>query len=415
MRCDMKIKQARVLEILEHLKSFGGSVDKGITRLAYSAEDLAAQKYIMEKMQELGMEVRRDYVGNIFARLPGKNPTLPTIASGSHLDTVKQGGAYDGALGVVAALEAAYAIKEQGLEHSYEVIIFMAEESTRFGFATIGSKLLAGVGTPETFSSATKKDELSYIEVLKQAGFEPEKYEQVKLDANKYAAFVELHIEQGRVLADSGEAIGVVENIAAPTRMKITIEGVADHSGATPMNFRKDALVSGAKLILAIEEVGKAHSEQGIVTTVGVVDIEPSSINVIPGKVVLWLDLRGVDYEVILEAIEEIHEAVRCVGEADEVKITIDVLTSDKPVRLSKNLADITAGVCQQKNIKYRRMNSGAGHDAMHMAAIMPTTMIFVPSIEGISHNPAEMTSEADIIAGVEVLVETILTMDKEI
>lgn len=411
----MKIKQARVLEILEHLKSFGGSVDKGITRLAYSAEDLAAQKYIMEKMQELGMEVRRDYVGNIFARLPGKNPTLPTIASGSHLDTVKQGGAYDGALGVVAALEAAYAIKEQGLEHSYEVIIFMAEESTRFGFATIGSKLLAGVGTPETFSSATKKDELSYIEVLKQAGFEPEKYEQVKLDASKYAAFVELHIEQGRVLADSGEAIGVVENIAAPTRMKITIEGVADHSGATPMNFRKDALVSGAKLILAIEEVGKAHSEQGIVTTVGVVDIEPSSINVIPGKVVLWLDLRGVDYEVILEAIEEIHEAVRCVGEADEVKITIDVLTSDKPVRLSKNLADITAGVCQQKNIKYRRMNSGAGHDAMHMAAIMPTTMIFVPSIEGISHNPAEMTSEADIIAGVEVLVETILTMDKEI
>ena len=411
----MKIKQARVLEILEHLKSFGGSVDKGITRLAYSAEDLAAQKYIMEKMQELGMEVRRDYVGNIFARLPGKNPTLPTIASGSHLDTVKQGGAYDGALGVVAALEAAYAIKEQGLEHPYEVIIFMAEESTRFGFATIGSKLLAGVGTPETFSSATKKDELSYIEVLKQAGFEPEKYEQVKLDASKYAAFVELHIEQGRVLADSGEAIGVVENIAAPTRMKITIEGVADHSGATPMNFRKDALVSGAKLILAIEEVGKAHSEQGIVTTVGVVDIEPSSINVIPGKVVLWLDLRGVDYEVILEAIEEIHEAVRCVGEADEVKITIDVLTSDKPVRLSKNLADITAGVCQQKNIKYRRMNSGAGHDAMHMAAIMPTTMIFVPSIEGISHNPAEMTSEADIIAGVEVLVETILAMDKEI
>ena len=411
----MKIKQARVLEILEHLKSFGGSVDKGITRLAYSAEDLAAQKYIMEKMQELGMEVRRDYVGNIFARLPGKNPTLPTIASGSHLDTVKQGGAYDGALGVVAALEAAYAIKEQGLEHSYEVIILMAEESTRFGFATIGSKLLAGVGTPETFSSATKKDELSYIEVLKQAGFEPDKYEQVKLDANKYAAFVELHIEQGRVLADSGEAIGVVENIAAPTRMKITVEGVADHSGATPMNFRKDALVSGAKLILAIEEVGKAHSEQGIVTTVGVVDIEPSSINVIPGKVVLWLDLRGVDYEVILEAIEEIHEAVRCVGEADEVKITIDVLTSDKPVRLSKNLADITAGVCQQKNIKYRRMNSGAGHDAMHMAAIMPTTMIFVPSIEGISHNPAEMTSEADIIAGVEVLVETILTMDKEI
>lgn len=411
----MKIKQARVLEILEHLKSFGGSVDKGITRLAYSAEDLAAQKYIMEKMQELGMEVRRDYVGNIFARLPGKNPTLPTIASGSHLDTVKQGGAYDGALGVVAALEAAYAIKEQGLEHPYEVIIFMAEESTRFGFATIGSKLLAGVGTPETFSSATKKDELSYIEVLKQAGFEPEKYEQVKLDASKYAAFVELHIEQGRVLADSGEAIGVVENIAAPTRMKITVEGVADHSGATPMNFRKDALVSGAKLILAIEEVGKAHSEQGIVTTVGVVDIEPSSINVIPGKVVLWLDLRGVDYEVILEAIEEIHEAVRCVGEADEVKITIDVLTSDKPVRLSKNLADITAGVCQQKNIKYRRMNSGAGHDAMHMAAIMPTTMIFVPSIEGISHNPAEMTSEADIIAGVEVLVETILTMDKEI
>ena len=411
----MDINKTRVLETLEQLKKFGGSVDQGITRLAYSEEDFLAQKFIMDKMQELGMEVRRDYVGNIFARIPGSDPKLPTIASGSHLDTVRQGGAYDGALGVVAALEAAYVIKEQGLEHSYEVIIFMAEESTRFGFATMGSKLLAGVGSPTIFSSAAKKDELTYLEVLQQTGFQPEKYEQVRLDKIKYGAFLELHIEQGRVLTDSGETIGIVDNIAAPTRMKITVQGVADHSGATPMNFRKDALVSAAKLILAIEEVGKKHSEQGIVTTVGVVDIEPSSINVIPGKVVLWLDLRGVEHAVILEAIEEIHVAVANVSEADAVQITIDVLTSDKPVKLTKELADITERVCIEKAIKYRRMNSGAGHDAMHMAALMPTTMIFVPSIEGISHNPAELTNELDIIKGVEVLVATILTMDKEI
>lgn len=410
----MQVNGKKVMEMIDKIKTYGGSVDKGVTRLAYSAEDLAAQEYVIGVLQELGCSVRRDVIGNIFARLEGKEAGLAAIATGSHLDSVKQAGPLDGVLGVVAAVEVMRLAKKKGLRHPVETIIFMAEESTRFGFATMGSKLMAGIGSPQGFCKAAKAGEKNYIEVLEDCGFKPAEYESARINPADYRAFLELHIEQGRVLADSHESIGVVENIAAPTRMKITVEGMADHSGATPMGFRKDALVTGARLIVKIEEIARAHADEGIVATVGVVDIEPGSINVIPGKVTLWVDLRGVEQESILTAVNELHDAVADIAEADNIKVVTDVLTADKPVALSKELADISAQVCEDAHIAYRRMNSGAGHDAMHLATIIPTTMIFVPSIDGISHNPAEYTRPEDIELGVKVLWETICRIDKE-
>lgn len=410
----MQVNGKRIMELINKLKAYGGSADKGITRLAYSDEDMAAQEYVIGIFQELGCSVRRDVIGNIFARLEGKEANLPAIATGSHLDSVKQAGPLDGVLGVVAGVEAMRLAKKKGLRHPLETIIFMAEESTRFGFATMGSKLMAGIGSPETFCRAAKAGEKNYIEVLQERGFQPAEYATAKIGPQQYKAFLELHIEQGRVLADSQQSIGVVENIAAPTRMKITVQGMADHSGATPMGFRKDALVTGARLIVKIEEIAKAHAQEGIVATVGVVDIEPGSINVIPGKVTLWVDLRGVEQESILAAVNELHDAVADIAEDDSIEVVTDVLTADKPVPLSKELADISEQVCQDLGIAYRRMNSGAGHDAMHLATLLPTTMIFVPSIDGISHNPAEYTRPEDIELGVKVLWQTICRLDKE-
>lgn len=409
----MQVNKKRIMDMIDTIKTYGGSVDKGVTRLAYSDEDMAAQAYVIGILEELGCSVRRDVVGNIFARLEGTDATLPAIATGSHLDSVKQAGPLDGVLGVVGAVEAVRLAKKKSLRHPLEVIIFMAEESTRFGFATMGSKLMAGIGSPEGFCKAAKAGEKNYIEVLTERGFKPQDYEQARINPEHYKAFLELHIEQGRVLADSHQSIGVVENIAAPTRMKITVNGTADHSGATPMSFRKDALVTGARLIVKIQEIARAHEEEGIVATVGVVDVEPSSINVIPGKATLWVDLRGVEQESIMEAVSELHEAIADIAEADGIEIVTDILTADKPVALSRELADISAAVCEDLDISYRRMNSGAGHDAMHLATIIPTTMLFVPSIDGISHNPAEYTLPEDIERGVKVLWETICRLDK--
>lgn len=409
----MQVQIERVLQFVEEIRGFGGSPDKGVNRLAYSDEDMAAQEYVIKILIELGCSVRRDAIGNIFARLPGREE-LPAIAGGSHLDSVKQAGHLDGVLGVAGMLEVLRLAKQKGgLRHPLELIIFMAEESTRFGFATVGSKLMAGKGTPEGFSKATKHGEKSYIQVLQERGFAPEDYLSVRLNPVGYKAFFELHIEQGRVLADTGNVVGIVENIAAPTRMKIIVEGMADHSGATPMGFRKDALVSAARMIVQIEAVAKKYEDKGIVATVGVVDIEPGSINVIPGKVALWTDLRGVTEDSINVAVTELQEKVKEVAAADSINISVDVLTADKPVALSEELAKISESVCNLNRIKYLRMNSGAGHDAMHMADLMPTTMLFVPSVEGISHNPAEYTSNDDIAVGVKVLWETIKELDR--
>lgn len=411
----MQLDQERIMSMIEKIRTFGGSPDKGVNRLAYSDEDMAAQEYIIAVFKDLGCQVRRDAIGNIFALLPGKDNSLPKIATGSHLDSVKQAGHLDGVLGVVGAVEALRMAQARGgLRHPLEAIVFMAEESTRFGFATMGSKLMAGVGTPEGFCKAAKAGEKNYMQILKDRGFKPEEYKEARVKPTDYLAFLELHIEQGRVLADLELSIGVVENIAAPTRMKVTVEGLADHSGATPMAFRKDALVTAARLIVEIEDIGRRHQDSGIVTTVGVVDVEPGSINVIPGKVTLWVDLRGVEEESIKEARSDLYEAVAEIGESDEIKIVVDVLTADRPVALSQELAQISEDVCKTAGIKYRRMNSGAGHDAMHMATMMPTTMLFVPSINGISHNPAEYTKPEDVALGVEVLCKTILELDKK-
>lgn len=399
----LAVNKDRVNELLMGLGEFG-KTDQGVTRLAYSDEDRAAQNWLLEKVADLNLQVREDAVGNVFLRRIGEDDSLPAVATGSHLDTVIHGGIYDGMCGVVGALEALYMLKDAKLKRSVEVIIFRAEESSRFGFATIGSKLMTGNGTPESFSKAAKKGELSYVEALANWGCNSANYKEAIIAPNTYKSFSEIHIEQGKVLEETGKQVGIVHNIAAPTRFKIHIKGMADHSGATPMGFRKDALISGAKLILAVEAAATAEKDNGTVGTVGVVDVEPSSINVVPGGVTLWVDVRGVNNESIARTLEAIKAEANAVAENDGVVIEFEMLTADKPVALSEELAKKAEAICEADGIDYLHMNSGAGHDAMHMAKLAPTTMIFIPCKEGISHNPAEFAKLEDICRAVEVL-----------
>ena len=399
----LAVNKDRVNDLLMGLGEFG-KTDQGVTRLAYSDEDRAAQNWLLEKVADLKLQVCEDAVGNVFLRRIGEDYSLPAVATGSHLDTVIHGGIYDGMCGVVGALEALYMLKDAKLKRSVEVIIFRAEESSRFGFATIGSKLMTGNGSPESFSKAAKKGELSYVEALVNWGCNPANYKEAIIAPNTYKSFSEIHIEQGKVLEETGKQVGIVHNIAAPTRFKIHIKGMADHSGATPMGFRKDALVSGAKLILAVEAAATAEKENGTVGTVGVVDVEPSSINVVPGGVTLWVDVRGVNNESIARTLEAIKAEANAVAENDGVAIEFEMLSADKPVALSEELAKKAEAICEAEGIDYLHMNSGAGHDAMHMAKLAPTTMIFIPCKEGISHNPAEFAKLEDICRAVEVL-----------
>lgn len=401
----LQINEARVQTLLAGLAQFGRGA-QGITRLAYSEEDKKAQQWLLQQIADMQLEIREDAVGNVFLRRPGKRPELAPVATGSHLDTVIHGGAYDGMCGVVGALEALRMLADENLQRSVEVIIFRAEESSRFGFATMGSKLLTGSSTPANFDRGARKDDVTFTEALRQWGCDPQQYEEAVLPAGYYKSFAEIHIEQGKVLETKGLQLGIVHHIAAPTRFKIHIQGLADHSGATPMGMRKDALVSGAKLILAVQDAAEAEMNSGTVATVGVVEVEPGSINVVPGAVTLWVDLRGVDNASIMRALQAIKDAVSDVAQQDGVGISLEMLTADKPVALSEELANKLESICKQKNFTYLHMNSGAGHDAMHMAKIAPTTMLFIPCRDGISHNPAEYADNEAICRAIEVLAE---------
>jgi len=395
---------------LAGVRDFGLS-DKGVTRLAYTDLDFAAQKWLLEQVEDLNLTITEDAVGNTFLRRPGIDNNLPPIAMGSHLDTVIQAGAYDGIVGVIGAIEALYMLQDEKLTAPVEIIIFKAEESSRFGYATMGSKLMTGSATPEQLSQGTKKNDKSFIEALRENGYNPDNYAEAVKKQGYYKCFLEIHIEQGKVLDETGEQIGIVHNIAAPTRFKIIVDGMADHSGATPMGFRKDALVAGAKLILAVQKAAEEEAKKGTVATVGVVDVEPSSINVVPGKVTLWVDLRGVDNISIAKALDKIQHAMSNVADSDKVIVSQEMLAADKPVALSDDLAYEFAKICEEMGVKYRHMNSGAGHDAMHMVKLAPTSMLFIPCKDGISHNPAEYAKLEDICVGIEVLAKMVKNM----
>ena len=398
-----EVNKERVNELLTGLAKFTAS-EEGVTRLAYSPLDKEAQGWLLKQVQDLGLSVREDAVGNVFLRREGLEVDLPPVACGSHLDTVIHGGAYDGMCGVVGALEALYMLRDTQLKRSIEVLIFRAEESSRFGFATMGSKLLTGAATVDKLNKGGKKGDISFEKALRQWGCAPERAAEAIIAPGTYASFSELHIEQGKVLEEKGIDIGIVRNIAAPTRFKIHIQGMADHSGATPMGMRRDALVAAAKLILAVNEAAEDEKEHGTVGTVGVVEVEPGSINVVPGAVTLWVDVRGVEMASIKRTLEDIQAEAENVAVTDRVGVRIEMLTSDSPVPLDENLAVQTEGICKELSYSFLHMNSGAGHDAMHMAKIAPTTMVFIPCKGGISHNPAEYASLEDICRGIIVL-----------
>ena len=402
-----------VMSEIEKIACFGKG-SRGITRLAFTQTAEQAQKYVISLMEEVGLTVTIDPIGNIIGRLEGQDKTLPAVITGSHLDTVPEGGKYDGVLGVIGGLVAISRLKDRGgFTHPLELIIFACEESSRFGFATIGSKTMTGLANLDEWSKAKDQEGLSFTEVLTQNHLEVGNLSQAVRHGEDMKAFVELHIEQGRVLEKEGKTIGIVEAIAAPTQLKIRVEGVAAHSGSTPMEERQDALVTASMIVLAIQEIGLEQSNYGTVATVNMLKVHPGSMNVIPGVVEMWVDIRGINHESIIESLQDIKDAISTIAEEQETRVSIMLLSAGKPIKMNKEIMSLIKKTCVEKKVSHQFIHSRAGHDAMNLTRLTPTGMIFVPSQNGASHNAAEYTAEDDIMAGIDVLTEVLCQLAK--
>ncbi len=402
-----------IMEVMNTLASMGRTEDGGSHRLGFSPEDMQAREYILSLIKDMGLEYRFDNFGNIFTRLKGSDPQAPVVATGSHIDTVPNGGHYDGMLGTVLSLASLKKIQDEGIahKHSLELIIFQLEESSRFSHATMGSKVIAGKDIMGAWSKAQDKDGISLQQALKDHGFDFDKIPESARKGEEFKAFIELHIDQSKDLERAEKAVGIVQAIAAPIRSKVTVQGRADHSGSTQMEHRKDALVAASALVLGINRIACAYSNKKIVATVGDVKAYPGAMNVVPGKAELFVDLRGIDKAVMDEVFALFQQEAANIDAQYGTKMTFDVLSAEKPVSMDSHIQATLTGVCDDLDIAYENVISGAGHDAMNMAPLTPTGMIFVRGKGGISHNPAEFASENDIEQGFNVLCESLIRL----
>jgi N-carbamoyl-L-amino-acid hydrolase len=392
----------RLLQDLDSLAQIGASPGGGVNRIAYTASDQQARRRVESQMRQLGLEVRTDQAGNSIGVYRGRAAQLPAIALGSHTDSVPDGGRYDGALGVVAALACVRALHagDLHLRHPVEVINFAAEESPMGG--TIGSRAMAGLLDPELVH-AQAWDGRPVATHLQSAGLDPETVFQARRPQGTLAAFLELHVEQGSTLEAAGLPVGVVQGIAGIRRYSATFQGVANHAGTTPMADRRDALVMAAPFIMAVRDTAVAH---GIVGTVGTLQLRPGAPSVIPGRVDLSVETRGLEERVLDEAEAELERR------ALEAGADFGCYSAKPPAMSDPRLVAVLTEACDELGLPFRLMSSGAGHDAMCIAHIAPQAMLFVPSRDGISHSPEEYTDPESCVAGVRVLLTALLKLD---
>ncbi|MGC6247278.1 Zn-dependent hydrolase [Bisgaard Taxon 45] len=411
----MSINLARVQSIIDKLASIS-SVEGELTRLAFSHEDEQAHQYLVDLCQAYDLTIRRDEIGNLFIRKAGIDDHLPAVAFGSHIDTVVNAGKFDGPLGSVAGLEILFQLCEQGISTRYplELIIFTCEESSRFNYATLGSKVMCGVVAQAGLSHLRDKQGKDLATALADIGLDFSSIHQAKRHAEEFKCFVELHIEQGPRLENEQKTIGVVTGIAAPIRCIVKIQGQADHSGATAMHYRHDALLGGAELALAIEQAA-IDAGHATVATVGNLTAKPGVMNVVPGYCELLVDIRGIHVEARESVFIALQQQIEQVAQKRGLQIELQLISKDNPVLLAQEMVEQVRQCTETLGYRYEVMPSGAGHDAMHMAKLCPTGMIFVPSHLGISHNPLEFTEWQDIEAGIKVLQKVILTQAERV
>lgn len=401
------IDGARLLHRLAWLAQEGATGDGGVTRLAWSAEMAGADDLVRHWAEQAGATVQMDGASNLIAEVPGTDVDLPPLVTGSHLDTVVDGGRLDGAYGVVAGIEVLASVHEAGLRlrHPLRVVAYANEEGV-VAPAFTGSRAIAGTLDPAELDEEGA-DGVTLAERLVPAGG--------PMNARwsgPLAATIELHVEQGPVLDRTGSKIGVVTAIIGQQRGTITITGSANHSGTTPMDMRRDALVAGAKAVLAIQDLAMEGVAE--VATAGRIEVCPNVANVIPGRCRLSFDIRAGNARRIRAAVDALTIALGKIGAETDTSLTVKVQPPVAAISTDAGLRKLISRVAADRGLKSMEMVSGAGHDCAHLAGLGPIAMIFVPSIGGVSHHPSESTDQADLVAGGSVLLDTVLAADRD-
>jgi len=381
----------------------------GITREVYTPTYRAALDRVAAWMGAAGLTTRLDAVGNLFGRWEGSDPDAPLVLTGSHVDTTLNAGRYDGVLGVLGAIEAVHALRERGVvpRRTIEIVAWAGEEP-RFGTGCVGSRAAAGHLARADLDGLRDRDGVSMADALRGAGLDPDRLAAAALDPASVHALVELHIEQGIVLERAGEAIGVVTAIAAPHDLRLALRGAATHAGATPMDLRHDALAGAAEAMLELERLARTSPSGTTVGTVGVLRVRPGAINVVPGEVELDVDVRDSDLEARAAVVAGLLDAAAAIAARRGLELTVTPIVEDVPVACDPGVVEAAEAAVRGLGLPYRRMTSGAYHDAMVMGSRVPIGMIFVPSAGGVSHHPDEYTAPAELADGVRVLAGTL-------
>lgn len=404
----MRVNSQRMWQRIEELGQIGLTAEGGITRLAFSPEDRKATDKVIKWLKELGLEVRTDAIGNLFARRKGKTDGPPVLV-GSHLDSVPNGGKFDGAAGVIAALEVVQVLEEEGVETELpiEVVSFVNEEGSRYAGGLMGSMAVAGL-LEETITQLKDKQGVPLFEALKAYGAQPDKLKEARRQKGDFTAYFELHIEQATLLEERNLACGIVTGIAGPHQLTVRIKGRSGHAGATPMHRRKDPLVAAGMII---QEVERSALETGETTrgTVGYIRAYPGAVNVIPEQVEFTLDYRDIDLEKRQRAVERIKDYIQRICAERGLSYDIETDLETPPTPMDEGLIRLLEETAGKQGIPVMRLPSGAAHDAMIMQRICPSAMIFVRSQKGLSHCPEEFTKKEDLEQGAQLLLHAVL------
>jgi ureidoglycolate amidohydrolase len=408
----VEIDQQRLISEIEALAAFSDAEPPAVTRIVFTPTDLKARSWMKARCQEAGLSIRQDAIGNTFARWTGTDDRAPVIGTGSHIDAIPNAGKYDGVVGVLGGLEAIRALQRAGFRpgHPIELLIFTAEEPTRFGIGCLGSRLLAGTLSADAARKLTDNEGATVDEVRRQAEVTGDLAE-VQLPANYYKAFVELHIEQGPILEREHKSLGLVERIAAPASLRVTVEGSGGHAGGVLMPDRHDALCAAAELILALERAARTTGAIDTVATVGICEVFPGAVNSIPSKVRLSADIRDTDLKRRDSVMRALDEACKATSAKRQVAISSELLNADAPAQSAPEVVNALENACHKHNFSFLAMTSRAYHDSLFISRIAPVAMLFIPCRNGYSHRPDEYATPEDITRGALVLAETLATL----
>jgi ureidoglycolate amidohydrolase len=400
---NIEVDARRLDRELDELAAFSDSAAPSVTRIVFASVDLEARAWLKRLMGEANLEVREDAVGNTFARWPGTENGV--IGTGSHIDAIPNSGRFDGTVGVLGGLEAIRSLQRSGLKpkRSIELLMFTSEEPTRFGIGCLGSRLLSGTLDASEADLLQDAEGLTLASVRAQAGFKGS-LTSVKLASDYYAAFLELHIEQGPFLEKANTPIGIVKNIAAPATLRISIKGQGGHAGAVLMPERHDAFLGACEIALGVETAALSTGEIDTVATTGICRVFPGAVNSIPSSVTLEIDVRDVDLQRRDRVLEDCYRYCAGVSAKRGLQVDTKVLNADPPAACDPRAMAAVRKACESRGLAYRQMTSRAYHDSLFMARIAPVAMVFIPCRNGVSHRPDEFASTDDIANGVAVL-----------